>query len=342
MIIDRFGATYSAAYLFSRHNVVDDYEISRAPVTARVGGMNGAFDFYGSNNYPVQPMIIRKNFSLVGRTGGTVAGTGTISGWGSGSPFYIDGNGTLFLSELAVGDVINVDNCAATVINVASNTFVTVNTNTGLIDGGAFTITRPGATWASVEYAVDALKTATITQGESKLWALRRDAVRVWAYAKCTSLKTAEQFNNVYHLPTSIEFYAREGLWYSESATTTTILHGAPTGVSVPTAGTYKSNVVIDIVSSTGTLTAFTLTNATTGDVITWAGSAAVGKHVIINTSAYTITNDGVGVYAGLTIGANQINWWQLAAGLNSVSVSAVNGGCTAWTMTIVRYDTYL
>ena len=177
MIIDRFGATYSAAYLFSRHNVVDDYEISRAPVTARVGGMNGAFDFYGSNNYPVQPMIIRKNFSLVG-TGAITTGTGTITIHGDEGWTYANGTGTLFLTEVRPGDIITVGGTQIfTVTSIVDNGQLNFTPAATIRqEGVAYTITHSNPSFAGVETAITALHAATITQGESKLWALRRDA----------------------------------------------------------------------------------------------------------------------------------------------------------------------
>jgi hypothetical protein len=342
MIIDRFGDTYSTAYVFPRQNVIDDWGVTRPPVSARVGGMAGAFDFYGSDNYPIGPMVIRKSFSMLGKRTTAIAGTGTLA-TGVNAGEYV-GTATAFLTEVYPGDVIAVSTYTLTVMTVSDNTNFTASSGVAVdpFTGLTFTITQVKITGARVDDAVNELKAATITQGEHKLWALDRDAsTKRWCYAKCTDVKAAEQVNAVYVLPVSVEFFAREGFWYSESTTTTSLTQANnATPVSMPTVGTIDSDIVLNVTSSTGTMTGYTLTNNTNGDTVTWAGSAAVGVLVALNTAAYTIKNGGVGAYSGLTIGTNQVKWFRLSPGANSVTLTVT--GSTAWAATLVRHDQYL
>ena len=68
MIIERFGATYNAAYVFSRAGEVDTWSITRPPQAARVGALPGAFDFYGDTNYPYASITARKSMLVTGAT----------------------------------------------------------------------------------------------------------------------------------------------------------------------------------------------------------------------------------------------------------------------------------
>ena len=66
MIIDRFGDEYETAYPLPQGLFVDDWAATRPPVTARVGGMNGVVDFFGTEAYPLGPLIVKKKMMLVG------------------------------------------------------------------------------------------------------------------------------------------------------------------------------------------------------------------------------------------------------------------------------------
>jgi hypothetical protein len=66
MIIDRFGDEYESAIPLPQGSFVDEWAATRPPVTARAGQMNGAFDFYGTEAYPLGPLIVKKKAMLVG------------------------------------------------------------------------------------------------------------------------------------------------------------------------------------------------------------------------------------------------------------------------------------
>lgn len=64
MRIERFGDTYSTAYTFDTYLMRDRWESSRPPIIQRVSGAGGAFDYYGSNNFPIAPFDARKRFAI--------------------------------------------------------------------------------------------------------------------------------------------------------------------------------------------------------------------------------------------------------------------------------------
>jgi len=68
MLIARFGATWAGAYEFPTLKAVDDWSTIRPPVTVRVSGASGEFDYYADDNYPVNPLDVSKTFTLEGNS----------------------------------------------------------------------------------------------------------------------------------------------------------------------------------------------------------------------------------------------------------------------------------
>jgi len=75
MVIDRFGDTYAGAYQLPNLQADDDWGADRPAIISQVGGASGAFDHYGSDNYPVSPLSISKSFTL---SGSSYANVGTL------------------------------------------------------------------------------------------------------------------------------------------------------------------------------------------------------------------------------------------------------------------------
>lgn len=68
MRIDRFGADYETAYQFPQTGMMDSIALTRPAVYARAGGLPGAFDYYGDDNFPFAPLTLRKQLTLVDNT----------------------------------------------------------------------------------------------------------------------------------------------------------------------------------------------------------------------------------------------------------------------------------
>lgn len=68
MIIVRFGDAYDTAYVLPRQGEVDTWRAERLAIYARVGGLPGAFDYFGDGGYPASPVTFRKSFLVTGAT----------------------------------------------------------------------------------------------------------------------------------------------------------------------------------------------------------------------------------------------------------------------------------
>ena len=66
MRIARFGDAYATAYTFSATLMDDSWQSMRPPIMQDVSGANGVFDYYGSNNYPINPVVASKKFAITG------------------------------------------------------------------------------------------------------------------------------------------------------------------------------------------------------------------------------------------------------------------------------------
>ena len=64
MRIARFGDGWGGAYEFGLALMVDSWQSARPPKAAPVGGADGVFDFYGSDNFPVSPVTTTKKFAI--------------------------------------------------------------------------------------------------------------------------------------------------------------------------------------------------------------------------------------------------------------------------------------
>lgn len=66
MLIARFGPTWAASYEFSTLKAVDNWVASRLPVTQKVSGTGGEFDYYGEDAFPLAPITVTKTFVIKG------------------------------------------------------------------------------------------------------------------------------------------------------------------------------------------------------------------------------------------------------------------------------------
>ena len=336
MIISRFGDTWDAAYAFSTLKGADDYQTIRQASIGQVGGMSGVFDFWGSGVNPLAAQVVTKRFELSTFRSGTISGAGQITTDGSTT---IVGTSTHFMTEVIPGSVITWFEGSRTVVNVTDNTHLIVSSNADSTGEPVdYTITYPG--WNGLETLKDQLKAATIGIGESKLWGLLRDGTtHRWAWAKCNRLRAPEDYNTRLHLPVELDFLLREGLWYGETQGGQSITQASAT-YTLTNSGTQPANVVVQVTSSTGTLTSMAVSNAANGDDFTWTGSATVGQLLKVDTGAWLVTKAGSAAYSGLTYGTGQNNWLRLNPGSNVITVTIA--GSTAWSGSITWWDTYL
>jgi hypothetical protein len=347
MIIARFGTSWGSGYQLGTLKGADDYQIARPASVGQVGGMSGTFDFWGSTANPLTAQVVNKKFEIA-KPYIYTAGTGLII---KSAPNGLAGDGTSFVSEVAAGDCIRWTNAGLTytvkVLTVESNTLVTISTEeySNVITSSSensFTIGKLSMTYAAIETELTYLQQKTIGAGESKLWAALRDGTtHRWAWAKCNRLRAPEDYNTKFHLPVELEFLCREGLWYGETQGTSGTLTQATSSPYVLTNnGTLPATCVLTITPGGGAFASVTVTNTTNGDTYTYTGAVASGKALVVNSGAWSITNDGAAAYAGMVYGATQSNWLRLNPGANSFTISKT-GTATSWAATLTWYDTY-
>jgi hypothetical protein len=146
---------------------------------------------------------------------------------------------------------------------------------------------------------------------------------KVWCYAKCVSLTIEDRATNPpTGLPIAIEFFCREGVWYS--GTENELTYSTTGAKTITNAGDSPAKVRFQFYNAPGaaTTTAITVTNSTTGDTWTFSGDVPADTLLVVDAIQQSCLNDGVSAYADLAVGAGQIDWLTFAAGENSVTIS--------------------
>lgn len=332
-----FGATRAGCYQFSTLNAEDDWALTRDSVSAPVGGRRGVVDYYFEDNYPLKPLTASKTFTVMPSLA-TFTGTGNAAI--AIDDEAIDGSGTLFVDELNVGGTITIDGHAFTVASIESQTraYATVASSWELTSQ-SFTVTPTTYKYFRLEVTLYALRLATIGQDESKLWAQMRDGSYRWCWAKCVSLATPEKQDTRLDIPVTLEFFCREGLWYSETLHTQTVTSAGD--VNLTNVGNYPAVLSCDLTAGNAAVTAFRLTS----DDQEWSfsGTLASTKHLIVSPGAYAATNDGANAYASLTFKDKAALWMYLSPNCTPTAIGHTRtGGGTGWTFTLSWYDTWI
>lgn len=193
--------------------------------------------------------------------------------------------------------------------------------------------------YADLDGALDALHQATISRGRSKVWGLLRDGSRRWAWAKCTGLRTAENYQQKFHLNVEASFMCPEGLWYGEEQQFQMFANQAlPHSQTVTNAGTQPAMLYIGAGKLiTGTLTSINLVNDTNGmwlSIDDISEGVSNSPNVIADAAAAYCSH-----YSNLTLPAGQQIFMQLEPGGNSLRFNASSSTVSVeyrW------YDTYL
>jgi hypothetical protein len=199
-----------------------------------------------------------------------------------------------------------------------------------------------GNSWEDVDMLIDDLIDSTVmVEFESKLWGLQNDGVTmVWCYAKCTRLAIEERATNPRTgVPVSLDFFCREGIWYSGSESTQQY---ATTGTKVvANAGAQIAQLKFTLqnadVLDNPTITHVDVVNHENGDTWSFDGSVLPGTELLVDSAAQICTNDGAGAYADLTIGYGQLSWLRLQPGNNSLTVTILpNTGIFTFVMAYI------
>lgn len=68
MIIARFGPTWASAMALPNGMMLDDHGTDRPAISARVGGLDGEFDFMGDDANPIAPVRLKKTAIVTATT----------------------------------------------------------------------------------------------------------------------------------------------------------------------------------------------------------------------------------------------------------------------------------
>ncbi len=353
MIIAGFGDSVASMYTFPTALLDDNYAEAAPQATKAVPLASGVLDVRGATPNAIAAQTVDKSFVLITTpTADTASASKTLTNPGthSGNVGHVD----IVPGSVVVHDIsgTGADDGAGNLIDSVATVRGSIDYATGnyvistdffdpIITSFDFNyITGYTPKWADLGTALDALRTATIARGESKLWALMRDGTYRWTWAKCVQFKAPERVGQINHAPVSLRFYCRGGLWYSET------LH------SLTTDGD-------DVLNNAGnTIAHFTATLAAsaagamnieiqhTYNVIQslrfqteWTGTAtAGGDELIIDSQRSSVTLEGVGVYAGLTT-VYKNEWLALLPGDNQIRILT---GLNVSLPTYTWYDTWV
>jgi hypothetical protein len=333
MLIAGFGDTYATAAIFPTNIPEDDWTVQRPAAARRVPFAGGTYDFNGANRDALAAYTVRKKFMLRAIMTATITGTGTITTNGTTT---ITGSGTLFLSEVQIGDLITYSEGARTVVTVISNTALTVSLAADdNPDPMAYTMTGVRENYAYLDTVFEALKRSVLGSGESKLWLEMRDGSRRWAWAKCQKVRQTERVEDRLAVPVELEFYLREGVWYSETLHTG-LVSGSSGNATLANAGNIATAVKATVHAGSANITA-----ASVGGKWAFSGTLLAGNDLIVDAARFSAKNNGVGCYGNMTITDPTAVWFLLDTGSHTFTLSWTGGG-TGDTFGVEWYDAWV
>lgn len=166
-----------------------------------------------------------------------------------------------------------------------------------------------------------------------------RDVTPEFKYAHLLAVKyvrTVEDAQNVAHIECVFDSVQKN--W---KANDSTYSHSIATSAShsIPNAGLMDVEDAVITITAATTITSLHFENSTYGIDFTWTGTLAVGKQLIIDTGAFTVTNDGADAYDGLVLNSGHTidGWLLLPVGTWGLTVTVSGTG----TMVITFWEQY-
>ena len=185
------------------------------------------------------------------------------------------------------------------------------------------------ATASAADTAYQAFRALRGTHNQLKR--TRQDAGVEWVYARLDQISATRRPEDVATLELEFLFTVESRVWSGTARTPAETLDGGD-GDDVlvcPNLGdAIVKNAVLTVKAGTQPLHALTFT--ITGETsITYSGTIAAGKSLIIDVGAKTVENNGTGDYAPWDYSANVIDdWFRIAAG-GSISITLAYSGGT-------------
>lgn len=199
------------------------------------------------------------------------------------------------------------------------------------------------STSAALDTALDTVR--ALTRKRDVLWALMADGTRRWITARCMGVRVSRDAKQGVYQPVELSFEAAWPFWqaedeigatgyYSDDDLTTV---GADDWLPTAASGTaqtvyhdgnvYQYDVLWEFMPSGAALTAVQVDNSTTGYTFSWAGSVSSGNTLRIDCGAETVYNEATEAYSGFTRPTTKAQWFALAPGANTITVTYTVGG---------------
>ena len=188
-----------------------------------------------------------------------------------------------------------------------------------------------------------------------------------WCWARLRSVKATRTHKEILNQAMTLTFVRTSPHWYGinhgawllddgeyldaglmlDAADFTFTLDSSPKTVTVTNGGNLIcDDPIITVTAGSASITNLViekLVGATTYGHIVYAGTIAIGKSLVIDCAARTVTNDSTSDYANFSLGASHKNpaWIRLSAAAdNSIKVT-LTGGSTDSTIDFAFYDAW-
>jgi hypothetical protein len=179
---------------------------------------------------------------------------------------------------------------------------------------------------------------------EGKLWRETITGASEWCWAALQEVRCTKEYWHRLALEVEVVL-VRGSPWFAEAETgieTTGLADtgvgallllgvqgagGGPRRLTVTNLGAVEATTpIITLGAGTGSITAWTLTNHTTGHVLAWSGTLNAGQVLEVHCGASSVKKDGVNAYdAGFIRPANKQNWFEIAPGSNSLTLAVTS-----------------
>lgn len=184
-----------------------------------------------------------------------------------------------------------------------------------------------GANSAAVKTALDAWQAKVGARGN--LIRISDAGDHQTVTARLVEAKASRSPENIRLLPLSLTWDVLSPVWSGTAHSDTTTLNANPKTFNVVNNGNAKiTNPIITITVGGTPITVVSVIGVRS--MITYTGTIAAGKAVVIDCGAKTVKNDGADAYSGFSLDATWHSideWMAIAAGTSSTRVDLTGGG---------------
>lgn len=202
-----------------------------------------------------------------------------------------------------------------------------------------------GSAETTIATAVDALRALRGKQGD--LVITMADASTRTRKARCERIDESRVPHERWHRPLTFHFQLLgsgwKGTYHDGSGAYVVTLDSSPKSMEIANGGNdVVRDVTMAIMAGSADITAITIANAEAGHVsaITYTGTIAAGKVLVIDAPTWTVLNDGADAWSGISFESTHAirELLRLMPGNNTINVT-LTGGSTDSTIAFVFYD---